>query len=129
LDATLKKKLEESADLIETKERSQLRAWITRTQQMSRSLSDKFVWTDYFHPVSPAQAEASRLWAEELYESGPRQRKRRWEARRAARREARALAKLVLEMLWEKLFGSGVAPLLEEYDIILEEYDIIPTRE
>jgi hypothetical protein len=129
LDATLKKKLEESADLIETKERSQLRAWITRTQQMSRSLSNKFVWTDYFHPVSPAQAEASRLWAEELYESGPRQRRRRWEARRAVRREARALAKLVLELHWEKLFGSGVALLLEEYDIILEEYDIIPTRE
>jgi hypothetical protein len=120
LDATLKKKLE----------RSQLRAWmITRNQQMSWSLTSKFVWTDYFHPVSPAQCEASRIWAEELYESGPRQRRRRWEARRAVRREARALAKLVLELHWEKLFGSGEALLLEESDIILEEYDIIPTRE
>ena len=126
----MKKKLEESADLIETEERSQLRAWmITRTQQMSWSLTSKFVWTDYFHPVSPAQWEASRIWAEELYESGPRQRKRRWEARRAVRREARALAKLVLELHWEKLFGSGEALLLKESDIILEEYDIIPTQE
>ena len=86
---------------------------------MSRSLSDPFVWTHYFLPVSPAQAEESRLYAEDLYESSWRQRKRRSDARRAVRREARALAKLVLEMFWEKLFGVGVAPLLEEYDIIL----------
>jgi len=120
----LKKKLEESADLIEIEERPQLRCMDDRW-----SLTSKFVWTDYFHPVSPAQCEASRIWAEELYESGPRQRRRRWEARRAVRREARALAKLVLELHWEKLFGSGEALLLEESDIILEEYDIIPTRE
>jgi hypothetical protein len=124
LDSTLKKKLEESADLIEIEERPQLRCMGDRW-----SLTSKFVWLDYFHPVSPAQWEASRIWAEELYESGPRQRRRRWEARRAARREARALAKLVLELHWEKLFGSGEALLLEESDIILEEYDIIPTRE
>jgi hypothetical protein len=124
LDSTLKKKLEESADLIGIEGRPQLRCMADRW-----SLTSKFVFTDYFHPVSPAESEASRIWAEELYESGPRQRRRRWEARRAVRREARALAKLVLELHWEKLFGSGEALLLEEYDIILEEYDITPTRE
>ena len=120
----MKKKLEESADLIGIEERPQLRCMADRW-----SLTSKFVFTDYFHPVSPAESEANRIWAEELYESGPRQRRRRWEARRAARREARALAKLVLELHWKKLFGSGEALLLEESDIILEEYDIIPTRE
>ena len=83
---------------------------------------NKFVFTDYFHPLSPAESERNRIWAEELYESGPRQRKRRWQARCAARREARALAKLVLELHWKRLFGSGEV-------LLLEEYDVIPTQE
>ena len=85
------------------------------------SLTSKFVFTDYFHPISPAESERNRIWAEELYESGPRQRRRRWEARCAARREARALAKLVLERHWDRLFGSGEALNLEEYDVILTQ--------
>ena len=84
-------------------------------------VSSKFVFTDYFHPISPAESERNRIWAEELYESGPRQRRRRWQARCAARREARALAKLVLELHWDRLFGSGEALNLEEYDVILTQ--------
>ena len=113
----MKKKLEESADLIEIEERPQLRCMADRW-----SLTSKFVFTDYFHPVSPAEWIRAGIWAEELYESGPRQRRRRWEARCAARREARALAKLVLELHWKRLFGSEEA-------LLLEEYDVIPTQE
>jgi len=117
LDSILKKKPEESADLIGIEGRPQLRCMADRW-----SLTSKFVFTDYFHPISPAEWIRAGIWAEELYESGPRQRRRRWEARCAARREARALAKLVLELHWKRLFGSEKA-------LLLEEYDVIPTQE
>jgi hypothetical protein len=67
--------------------------------------SDPFVWTHYFLPVSPAEAEESRRYAEYLYQSSWVQRRHRLDARRAVRREARALAKLVLGILWEKLLA------------------------
>jgi hypothetical protein len=116
LDSILKKKPEESADLIGLEGWPQLGCMTDRW-----SLTSKFVFTDYFHPISPAESERNRIWAEELYESGPRQRRRRWEARCAARREARALAKLVLELHWDRLFGSGEVLNLEEYDVVLTQ--------
>ena len=77
-------------------------------------MSVPFVWTDYFLPVSPEEAEEHRRYAELLHQSSWVQRRHRLDIR-AARREAKAPAKLVLGMLWENVLGVGVAPLLEYY--------------
>jgi hypothetical protein len=78
--------------------------WIRRTTGAG-NMSDPFVWTRYFLPVSPEEAETHRRYAEQLHQSSWVQRWRRFDARRAVRREAKALAKLVLGMLWEKLLA------------------------